>query len=96
MDMNTLFQEFVTVALRESLRVSPYVLRSDKQLVGNRFTLQSTRRVKLEPDLTWWEGGVCVFVGDAKYKSIEKGCARADLYQMLAYATAFESAGLDC
>ena len=36
MDMNVLFQEFVTVALREALGVSEHVLYSDKQLTGNR------------------------------------------------------------
>ena len=90
MDMNTLFQEFVTVALREALGVSERVFYSDKQLTGNRrIYLAKPSRVKLEPDLTWWDGETCTFVGDAKYKRVRvEGVPNADLYQLLAYVTA--------
>ncbi len=95
MDMNTLFQEFVTVALRESLGVSERVLYSDKQLTGNRrIHLAKPRRVKLEPDLTWWDGETCTFVGDAKYKRVRvESVPNADLYQLLAYVTALDLPG---
>ena len=95
MDMNTLFQEFLTVALREALGVSDRVFYSDKQLTGNRrIYLAKSRRVKLEPDLTWWDGAVCTFVGDAKYKHVRvEGVPNADLYQMLAYVTALNLPG---
>ena len=95
MDMNTLFQEFVTVALREALGVSERVLYSDKQLTGNRrIHLAEPRRVKLEPDLTWWDGETCTFVGDAKYKRVRvEGVPNADLYQLLAYVTALDLPG---
>ena len=95
MDMNTLFQEFVTVALREALGVSERVLYSDKQLTGNRrIHLAEPRRVKLEPDLTWWDGETCTFVGDAKYKRVRvEGVPNADLYQLLAYVTALDLQG---
>ena len=95
MDMNTLFQEFVTVALREALGVSERVLYSDNQLKGNRrIHLAESRRVKLEPDLTWWDGETCTFVGDAKYKRIEnESVPNADLYQLLAYVTALDLPG---
>ena len=36
MDMNTVFQEFVTEALREELRVAEHTLCSDKELSGQR------------------------------------------------------------
>ena len=95
MNMNTLFQEFVTVALREALRDSPYVLFSDKQLTGNRrIYLDKQSRVKLEPDITLWDGGACMFVGDAKYKRIEnESVPNADLYQLHAYVTALDLPG---
>ena len=95
MDMNVLFQEFVTVALREALGVSEHVLYSDKQLTGNRrIYLAEPRRVSLEPDLTWWDGETCTFVGDAKYKRVSvEGVPNADLYQLLAYATALDLPG---
>ena len=95
MDMNVLFQEFVTVALRESLRVSANVFCSDNQLKGSRrIHLAENNRVRLEPDLTWWDGNRCTFVGDAKYKLVKPaGVPNADLYQLLAYVTALDLPG---
>ena len=50
--------------------------------------------VQIEPDLTWWHGNECVFVGDAKYKRIRyEGVTNADLYQLLAYVTALDLPG---
>ena len=94
-DMNVVFQEFVTQSLREQLGVSNYTFCSDKQLKGNRrIYLDGANRVKLEPDLTWWQSGACLFVGDAKYKKIEvQHAANTDLYQMLAYTTALDLPG---
>ena len=63
MDMNTLFQEFLTVALRETLGLTERVFREK-----NIDTLDVDGKVKLRPDLTWWHGRDCQFVGDAKYK----------------------------
>ena len=89
MDMNTLFQEFVTVALREALGVSEQVF-----LEKNIDTLDEDGKVKLRPDLTWWHGRECQFVGDAKYKGIEnESVPNADLYQLLAYVTALNLPG---
>lgn len=95
MNMNDVFQEFVTVALREALRLSERVFLSDGQLKGNRrIYLDKARRVKLEPDLTWWSGNQCLFVGDAKYKKIDyRDAPNADLYQLLAYVTALDLPG---
>ena len=92
MDMNGVFQEFLTVALREALRVSNRVFCSDKELMGRRrIYLDNDERVRLEPDLTWWLGGECVFVGDAKYKNVTgEKVPNADLYQLLAYVTALD------
>ena len=94
-DMNVVFQEFVTQSLREQLGVSNHTFCSDKQLKGNRrIYLDGANRVKLEPDLTWWQSGACLFVGDAKYKKIEvQHAANTDLYQMLAYITALDLPG---
>ena len=91
MDMNEVFQEFLTQALREALGVSARTLRSDENL-SRRVTLDEAGRLSLKPDLSWWEGGVCRFVGDAKYKRVGgDGSAPApDLYQMLAYTTALD------
>ncbi len=90
MDMNVVFQEFVTTALREALGVSDRTFCSDSRLTGDRrIYLDDEGRVNLEPDLTWWQDGQCLFVGDAKYKAIkDKSVPNADLYQLLAYITA--------
>ena len=92
-DMNALFQEFVTQALREATAVSDRVLCSDTGM-PHPVWLDQTRRIPLKPDLSWWEGGACTFVGDAKYKNITAEHApNADLYQLLAYATALDLPG---
>ena len=50
--------------------------------------------MRLRPDLTWWRGGECVFVGDAKYKNVTgEKVPNADLYQLLAYVTALDLPG---
>ena len=86
-DMNKVFQEFVTVALRDALNLSESVFRSDSDIRGVR--LDEEGRVRLYPDISWWEGGRCLFVGDAKYKNItDRIVPNADLYQLLAYTTA--------
>ena len=90
MDMNKIFQEFVTQALREEFRVSDRTLRSDKKVVS----LDKKERISLKPDLSWWDGDRCTFVGDVKYKRIiDDRVPNADLYQLLAYATALDLPG---
>ena len=94
MNMNVVFQEFVTQAVREALGVSERTFRSDKNLSDKHTKLDQQGQVKLEPDLTWWEGDTCVFVGDAKYKKVTgESVPNADLYQMLAYSIALDLPG---
>ena len=89
MDMNVVFQEFVTVALRESLGASANTLRESS--IGS---LDKGGRIGLRPDLVWQEGRSVVFVGDAKYKDITgRGALGEDLYQLLAYVTALDLPG---
>ena len=88
-NMNVVFQEFLTRALREELRVSEWTFRSDRGRWPERCWLDEGRQIDLRPDLSWWEGGRCTFVGDAKYKRMkDESVPNADLYQILAYATA--------
>ena len=89
MDMNEVFQDFVTTALREALEVS------EKAFVEKNIpSLDEKDRVHLRPDLTWWHGGECVFVGDAKYKNVTgERVPNTDLYQMLAYVIALNLPG---
>jgi 5-methylcytosine-specific restriction enzyme subunit McrC len=83
-DMATVFEDFVTAALTDSLeRIDGRVRPQDPQ------TLDVNDTVKMAPDLVWYRGGRPIAVIDAKYK-VEKvaGYPNADLYQMLAYCTA--------
>jgi len=83
-DMATVFEDFVTAALTDSLeRIDGRVRAQDPQ------TLDVAGTVKMAPDLVWYRRGKPHAVIDAKYK-VEKvaGYPNADLYQMLAYCTA--------
>ena len=89
MDMNVVFQEFVTEALRDAIGVSSQAFGENS--IGS---LDHERHIHLRPDLTWWEGSRCVFIGDAKYKrTVNDRVPNADLYQLLAYATALDLPG---
>lgn len=86
LDMNLVFETFVRVALREALGLTP-----DAFPVGagvKDLFLDKARRVRLEPDLSWWSGSHCLFVGDVKYKRDNGPGHNGDLYQLLAYVTA--------
>ena len=88
-DMNKVFQDFVTVALREALGVSERTFGE-----SGIPPLDEGARVHLRPDLVWRDGSSCVFVGDAKYKNITgKAVPESDIYQMLAYVTALDLPG---
>ena len=92
MNMNDLFQEFVTVALGEALGASEQTLHSDRGVRG--VTLDEDGLAGLKPDLSWWDGASCTFVGDAKYKNLtSQPVPGADLYQLLAYVTALDLPG---
>ncbi|MFC8423467.1 McrC family protein [Streptomyces sp. NPDC057236] len=84
-DMNKLFEDFVTVALREALRGSGYVARFQDPL-----HLDEARTIRMKPDLVLYgPGRAPCAVADAKYKAERPGgYPDADLYQMLAYCTA--------
>ena len=89
MDMNAVFQEFVTVSLREALGLSEQEFR--EKIVDS---LDMGNKVRLKPDLVWRQAGRYVFVGDAKYKNITGDrIPNDDLYQILAYVTALGLGG---
>ena len=91
-NMNTVFQEFVTQALRQALGLSARTFCSDRAI--RDIWLDEAESIRLKPDLTWWDGDECIFVGDAKYKKVEDArVPNADLYQLLAYTTALDLPG---
>lgn len=86
-DMNQVFEDFVVFALREALGVSG---RGFPQgMKGRQLFLDVDRNVSLKPDISWWEGGNCIFVGDVKYKVLpENQVLHSDIYQLLSYVIA--------
>jgi 5-methylcytosine-specific restriction enzyme subunit McrC len=84
LDMPQLFEDFVTIALREALE-KEYGGRVVDQWRGH---LDYAGRVDVRPDIVWMVGGTAAAVADAKYKSEKpSGYPNADLYQLLAYCT---------
>jgi 5-methylcytosine-specific restriction enzyme subunit McrC len=98
-DMNRLFEDFVTRALREAVRGSGHTAR-----LQDAHTLDEASAVRMRPDFVLYgpDGTPCA-VADAKYKAERTanrarkpggsppepgGFPEADLYQMLAYCTA--------
>jgi 5-methylcytosine-specific restriction enzyme subunit McrC len=82
LDMPRLFEDFVTVALREAIAPA-YGGRVADQ---DRNHFDEARRVALLPDIVWKIRGTPVAVIDAKYKAEKPaGYPNADLYQLLAY-----------
>lgn len=85
-DMNKVFEDFVTVAFTDSMRRYGGTVRPQ---VGE-YSLDVGARLRLKPDIGWWDGSRCLAVLDAKYKAIDDGLLRhGDAYQMLAYCTAY-------
>ncbi|WP_427167336.1 McrC family protein [Streptomyces sp. C1-1] len=84
-DMNKLFEDFVTVALREACRRLGHSAR-----LQDSHHLDEAAAIRMRPDFVLYEpGGAPCAVVDAKYKAEkQEGFPDADLYQMLAYCTA--------
>lgn len=84
-NMNDLFQRFVTERLRRALRGRLEV--RCEPLVH----LANGNKVRMYPDLEFRRKGETVYVGDVKYKLTGDARARtADYYQLLAYTTALD------
>jgi 5-methylcytosine-specific restriction enzyme subunit McrC len=84
LDMPQMFEDFVTVALREAIEG-----RHGGSVAGqSRHYLDEAGRAVLKPDIVWRVGGEVAAVVDAKYKAEKpSGFPNADLYQLLAYCT---------
>ncbi|MFE1290301.1 McrC family protein [Streptomyces sp. NPDC058751] len=84
-DMNKLFEDFVTVALRDAFRGTGRTAR-----LQDPHHLDQAATIRMRPDFVLYgaDGLPCAVV-DAKYKAEKRhGFPDADLYQMLAYCTA--------
>ena len=82
-DMNHLFERFVTIRLRQLLAGRLEV----RDQVQTHLDVQ--RKVPMRPDLVFYRQGEPVLVADIKYKLTDDGLGRnADYYQLLAYCRA--------
>ena len=84
-DMNQLFEDFVTQRLRRALR-------GRLEVASQLSTYLATRnQVLIRPDLVFRRQGHEVLVADIKYKLTDDARARtSDYYQLLAYTTALD------
>ncbi|MFJ5117155.1 McrC family protein [Kitasatospora sp. NPDC088548] len=84
-NMNRLFEDFVTVALREAFRGTDRACR-----LQDPHHLDEAGGIRMKPDLVLYgPAGTPQAVADAKYKAEKSGgYPDGDLYQMLAYCTA--------
>lgn len=84
LDMPQMFEDFVTVALREAIEG----VHGGSVVGQSRHYLDEAGRAVLKPDIVWRAGGKVAAVVDAKYKAEKpSGFPNADLYQLLAYCT---------
>jgi 5-methylcytosine-specific restriction enzyme subunit McrC len=85
LDMNALFERFVTDRVRRHLKGRLEVLDQQPS------RLDIARRVPIRPDLLFRRDGSVVYVADLKYKVTTSGLGlNADYYQLLAYTTALD------
>ena len=85
MDMNKLFEDFVTQALVDRVPDGTHVRPQDPKY------LDLDNRVGLRPDVVTYSGGAAHKVLDCKYKNTGPGnFINTDVYQVLAYAQAYD------
>ncbi len=85
LDMNRLFEEFVTQVLKTQIPASLTVHAQAST------SLDLAGALRLRPDVLIRCGHQTVVVGDCKYKRLDAGEHRHhDLYQLLAYCTALD------
>lgn len=82
LDMNELFESFITAAFEVVGRASPLLVVSQATAYLSLYPL------RIRPDITIRKGGTTASVVDAKYKRSPQMYENHDFYQMLAYATA--------
>jgi 5-methylcytosine-specific restriction enzyme subunit McrC len=83
-DLNKVFEDWLTTALRAALAPYGGFLRAQPPV-----HLDIDRQVDMKPDMVWERAGRPIAVIDAKYKRLRPAeYPHPDLYQMLAYCTA--------
>lgn len=91
--------DFVVCALRASKSLQPLFPTRANFVQNKSISFDTQGKVEIKPDLSYWSGGRCIFLADAKYKVLsdrkhKKGKAvnevvlTPDLYQLLSYVIA--------
>lgn len=85
-DMAKVFEDFLTATLTRALEARGGHCRAQDPV-----DLDVVGRVRMNPDLVWYQHGHPAAVIDAKYKAEKpSGFPNADVYQLLAYCTALQ------
>jgi 5-methylcytosine-specific restriction enzyme subunit McrC len=84
LDMNLLFEAFVTTAFSAAARGTSLTVLPQRT---DLFSAPPSMPIWIRPDVTVREGLQTVAIVDAKYKRSDGGLGNPDFYQMLAYGT---------
>ena len=93
LDMNELFERFLTERLQRALRGRLDVKAQHVDHLGRELDGHGReRKLEIKPDLLFRSDGAPRFVADIKYKLTDEaaGGRHADYYQLLAYTTALD------
>jgi 5-methylcytosine-specific restriction enzyme subunit McrC len=87
LDMNLLFEAFVTRAFSTVSRFTRFTAHSQRPALLSQ---PPSAPLWIRPDVTVCEGTRTAAIVDAKYKRLEGPLGNADFYQMLAYGTVLQ------
>lgn len=89
--MSRLFELWLCQVLAELADELGYKLSTQGSGGGRSLYLDAKRTLRLRPDFAFWDDGVCVMVGDCKYKVRDLSTPRDDLYQIASYISGANS-----
>lgn len=97
LDMNPLFEKFIEVLIRHTLRREPIVVQAQLTSTGHIWDAERNQTYKrLRPDLLLTSSDHLRLAIDAKYKRYDtKKLHESDIYQTFLYTYAFRSADVD-
>ena len=86
-DMNVLFEKFITQSLQENIKGSKYSVEEQFRL-----HLDKTKKYLMRPDIVLRDVSQVALVADCKYKKLTNSMSsHADMYQVLSYCIATAS-----
>jgi 5-methylcytosine-specific restriction endonuclease McrBC regulatory subunit McrC len=89
LDMNLLFEAFVTRAFLTAARRTPFIACPQRE---DLLSEPPSMPIRIKPDVTVYDGTRAAAIVDAKYKRLNGVPGNPDFYQMLAYGTALQCA----